>query len=78
MFITRKKDILILRQDPTQGLNSTTLTAEKLYSISFTATKTRFCLGLHYNGTNSYLFVNIQKLLNLKQKILKLQQLHYI
>ena len=35
-----------------------TLTAEKMYSIYFTVTKNKFCLSLHYKGTNSYLFVN--------------------
>ena len=34
----KKKDILLLRRGPTQGLEST-LTAEKMYSISFTVTK---------------------------------------
>ena len=29
-----------------------------MYSISFTVTKKKFCLSLHYNGANSYLFVN--------------------
>ena len=29
-----------------------------MYSISFTEKNKRFCLSLHYNGTNSYLFVN--------------------
>ena len=28
-----------------------------MYSINFTVTK-KFCLSLHYNGANSYLFVN--------------------
>ena len=32
----KKKDILILREGPTQGLDGTILTAEKLYSINFT------------------------------------------
>ena len=27
-------------------------------SINFTVTKKKFCLNLHYNGANSYLFVN--------------------
>ena len=36
MLITRKKDILILGESPTQGLDETTLTAEKKYSINFT------------------------------------------
>ena len=29
-----------------------------MYSINFTVTKKKFCLSLHYNGVNSYLFVN--------------------
>ena len=53
----KKKDILLLGKGPTQGLEYT-LTAEKMYSINFTVTKKKFCLSLHYNGVNSYLFVN--------------------
>ena len=52
-----KKDILFLGRGPTQGLEHT-LTAEKTYSINSTVTKKNFCLSLHYNGANSYLFVN--------------------
>ena len=51
------KDILILGVGPTQGLQHT-LTSEKMYSINFTVTKKKFCLSLHYNGANSYLFVS--------------------
>ena len=51
----KKKDILILGKGPTQGLEHT-LTAEKMYSITFTVTKKKFCLSLHYNGVNSYLY----------------------
>ena len=53
----QKKDISILGKDPTQGLEHT-LTAEILYSINFTKSNTKFWLSLHYNGANSYLFVN--------------------
>ena len=53
----KKKDILVLGKVPTQGLEHT-LTAEKMCSINFTVTKKKFCLSLHYNGPNSYLFVN--------------------
>ena len=38
----KKKDILIPGQGPTQGLNGTALTAEKMYSINFTANETMF------------------------------------
>ena len=57
MITKKKKDILILSEGPTQGLEHT-LSAEKMYSINFTVTKKKFCLSLHYNGENSYLFVN--------------------
>ena len=53
----KKKNILLLGIGPTQGLEDT-LTAEKMYSINFTITNKKFCLSLHYNGANSYLFVN--------------------
>ena len=29
-----------------------------MYSINFAGTKKKFCLSLHYNGANSYLFAN--------------------
>ena len=29
-----------------------------MYLVNFTVTKKKFCLSLHYNGANSYLFVN--------------------
>ena len=53
----RQKDILILGKGPTQGLEHT-LSAEKMYSINFSENNKKFCLSLHCNGTNSYLFVN--------------------
>ena len=66
----KKKDILILGKAPTQGLEHT-LTAEKFYSINFIKHNTKFSLSLYYNGANIY-FLMVKKLLNSKQKILKL------
>ena len=63
----KKKDILVLGKGSTQGLEST-LTAEKMYSINFTVTKKKFCLSLHYNGANSYLFVNGTEIIKFKAK----------
>ena len=57
----KKKDILILGFGPAHGLGEHSLTAEKIYSINFTKPNTRFSLSLHYNGANSYLFVNGKK-----------------
>ena len=63
----KEKDILILGKNPTQGLEHT-LTAEILYSINFTKENTKFCLSLHYNGANSYLFVNGTEIIKFKAK----------
>ena len=63
----KKKDILILGRGPTQGLGHK-LTAEKMYSVNFTATKNKICLNLHYNGDNSYLFVNGTEITKFKAK----------
>ena len=63
----KKKDILVLAKRPTQGLEHT-LTAEKMYSISFTVTRKKFCLSLHYNGANRYLFVNGTEIYKFKAK----------
>ena len=63
----KKKDILVLRKGPTQGLEHT-LTAEKMYSINFAVTKKKFCLSLHYNGANRYLFVNGTEIYKFKAK----------
>ena len=63
----KKKKILILGKGPMKGLEHT-LTAKKLYSISFTINNTKFCLSLHCNGVNSYLFVNGTESIKLKAK----------
>ena len=54
-------NILVFGKDFIQGINGTTIYAEKLYSTNFTVDNSRFCLNLHYNGDNSYLFVNGKK-----------------
>ena len=62
------KYILILGLGTTQGLGEKSLTAEEMFSINFTVTKKKFCLSLHYNGANSYLFVNDTEIYKFKAK----------
>ena len=62
------KDILILGKGPTQGLGEHSLTAEIMYLINVTLTKKKFCLSFHYNGANSYLFVNGTEIIKFKAK----------
>ena len=58
VYIDRKRYILVLRKGSTQGLDDTTLIAEKEYSINFTEQGKKCYLNLHYNGVNSYILVN--------------------
>ena len=65
----KSKDILILGEGTTQGLDDTTLTEETIYpAINFTEPKKRFVLSLHCNGSNSFLFVNTTKIYQFKAK----------
>ena len=52
---------------PTQGLEHT-LTVENMYSVNFTEKNQKFCLSLHYNGANNYLFVNGTEIYKFKAK----------
>ena len=64
----KTQNILILGKNYTKGLNHTTIYAEGLYSINVTKINTNFCLSLHHNGSNSYLFVNGKEIYKFKTK----------
>ena len=51
-----------------QGINDTTLYAEKMFYRNFTEPGKKFLLSLHCNGDNSYLFVNGRQELKFKAK----------
>ena len=48
------------------------MTAEKSYSISFTENNKKFCLSLHYNGANSFLFANGIEIIKFEAKYSKI------
>ena len=62
----KKKDVSILGEGSTQGLDGTTLTAEKKCSINFTVSRRKFRFA--YNKANNYLFVNGRELIKFKAK----------
>ena len=64
----KRKNILILDGGPTQGLDGATLIVKSQYPINFTQSWKRFVLSLHYNGSNSFLFVNATKVYQFKAK----------
>ena len=49
----KNKDILILGKGQAQGLDNTTITAQAEYPINSSRLQRKFCLSLHYNGSNS-------------------------
>ena len=61
-------NVLVLGKDFIQGINGTTIYAEKMYLTNFAVDNKRFCLSLHYNGDNSYLFVNGKEIHKFKAK----------
>ena len=64
-----KEDVLILDEGPKQGLDGTTLTAEKKYSINFTVNRKKFCfLSLHYSRASCYLIDNRTEIHKFKAK----------
>ena len=44
------------------------MTAEVQYLINFSRSNRKNCLHLHYNGSNSFLFVNAKKIYQFKAK----------
>ena len=64
----KKKNILILGEGITQGVDDTTLIAKMMYSINFTVSRKKLCFILHYNGVNSHLFVNGTEIIKVKAK----------
>ena len=67
-FDNKGKDILILGEGSTQGLDDTTLTAEAKYPINSTQSGKRSVSSLHNNGSNDFFFVNATKIYQFKAK----------
>ena len=64
----RANNIYVMGKDFIQGINDTTIYAERLFHNNFTEFGVKFVLRLHYNGDNSYLFANGRKELKFKAK----------
>ena len=64
----RANHIYLMDTGLTQGINNTTIYAEKNFYRNFTDFDKKFMLSLHYNGDDSYLFVNGRQELKFKAK----------
>ena len=54
----KANNIYVIGKDYITKINDTTIYAEKMFYRNFTELGKKFILSLHYNGDNSYLFVN--------------------
>ena len=64
----RANNIYVMGKEFIQGINGTTIYAEKLFHNNFTELGEKFVLSLHYNGHNSCLFANGRQELKFKAK----------
>ena len=64
----RANHIYVMGTPLTQGIHDTTLYAEKNFYRNFRDPGKKFMLSLHYNGDDSYLFVNGRQELKFKCK----------
>ena len=64
----RANNIYVMGDGLIQGINDTTIYVEKNYFRNFTDPGKKYVLSLHYNGDNSYLFLNGRQELMFKSK----------
>ena len=64
----RANNIYVMGTGLTQDIHDTTLYVEKNFYRNFTDLGKKFMLSLHYNGDDSYLFVNGWQELKFKYK----------
>ena len=62
------QSMLVLGHVLVQKINNTIIYAEKMHSPNFTAENKEHCLSLHYNGDDSYLFVNGKEVTKFKAR----------
>ena len=62
------KDILVLVEVPRDGLDNTVITVEAKYSLNITRSRNKISLSLHYNESNSFLYVNVINVYQFKSK----------
>ena len=64
----KANNVYVLGNFLVQGINGKSIYAEKIYSKNFTEPGKKFVLSLHYNSSNSNLFVNGTQKLKFKAK----------
>ena len=67
----KNKDILILGEGRTQGLDDTTLTAEAKYSINFTQPRNILVLSLHIMEVTDFNTSDTNDILDIRKHLVK-------
>ena len=62
----QKNKLSVLVEGSKDGINHSTFSAENKISINFSVAKTKFYLSLHYNGDESYFYINKSKICKFK------------
>ena len=62
----RKNNFLVLGEGLAYVINRTLVSPGKMFGINFSKADTKFCLILHYNGDNSYWFVDGKEIFKFK------------
>ena len=62
----RKNNFLVLGEAAAFGINGSFISSRTNFSINFSKSNTKFCLSLHYNADDSYLFVNGKEIFKFK------------
>ena len=66
MLTMARVTFCVLVEGLIHGINGSFGSAEKKFSINFIKANTKFCLSLHYNAHNNYLFVNGKEIFKFK------------
>ena len=68
ILIIKEKIFYFRGKGPAQGLYDIVLGAEAQYSVNFSRSNRKFYLSLHYNGSNSFYLLMLQKIYQFKGK----------
>ena len=63
---SHENNFVVLGEGPNFRVNGRFGSPEKKFSINFSEANTKFCWSVHYNGDNSYVFVNGKEIFRFK------------
>ena len=64
---SREKDVFVLGEGLTDGLDDTAITMEAKYFVNITKSRKEICLSVYYNAANTFLYANVAKIYQFKE-----------